>query len=92
LKRGALRHTPAGIPTIDILISHDSIQKEAGGQRRTRCDVEATAVGAIALEIERIRLNQSLQVSGFLARRSATNGRLTLRVVSVEAANGGNDS
>src|SRR4029077_4855192 len=36
-QRGDLRHTPAGIPAIDCTLQHESVQAEAGGQRKVDC-------------------------------------------------------
>ncbi|MBA3506190.1 MAG: hypothetical protein H0T80_10480 [Betaproteobacteria bacterium] len=32
--RGEIRHTPAGITAIDCTLRHESVQVEAGGERR----------------------------------------------------------
>jgi len=88
LKRGALRYSPAGIPIIDFVIAHSSVQIEAGGRRKVQCDVEAVAVGSLADTIEQVKINQSLQVKGFLARDSMGNTRLKLHATGIEL-NGG---
>jgi primosomal replication protein N len=89
LKRGALRYTPAGIPVIDFVIAHGSVQSEAGTKRKVQCDVDAVAVGELAGRIEAVKINQPLQVTGFLARNSIGNRKLTLRATSVEAVGNG---
>ena len=85
LKRSALRYTPAGIPAVDLLIGHSSIQSEAGGRREVRCEIEAVALGDMALKLSTAKLNRSLQIGGFLAQRSLGNRRLVLHVVSMDA-------
>src|SRR5262245_37178823 len=42
-QRGDLRHTPAGIPAVDCVLQHASIQQEAGGERRVECELAAIA-------------------------------------------------
>ena len=84
LKRGAVRYTPAGIPVVDFVIAHSSVQSEAGARRKVQCDVDAVAVGAMAVVLGETKLNQALQVTGFLARNSIGNRKLTLRAVRVE--------
>jgi primosomal replication protein N len=56
-----------GIPAIDLLISHNSVQSEAGGRRQVRCELDAVALGAAAVSAARLRRNQPLRVNGFLA-------------------------
>ena len=91
LKRGTLRHTPAGIPALNLLIGHKSIQIEAGGRREARCEVEAVAIGDLAVRLSTQKLNQPLQLSGFLTRHSVKDGRLVLHVVGVEPIGNGTE-
>ncbi len=88
LKRSVVRYTPAGTPAVDLLIGHSSIQHEAGGPREARCEIEAVALGDMALALSAARLNRSLRVGGFLAQRSLGNRRLVLHVVSMDAIAG----
>ena len=91
LKRGTLRHTPAGIPALNLVIGHRSIQIEAGGEREARCEVDAVAIGEIAVRLSAHKLNQPLTVSGFLTRHSARDRRLVLQVVQAQATGDGTD-
>ncbi len=84
LKRGTLRHTPAGIPALNLLIGHKSIQIEAGGRREARCEVDAVVIGELAVTLSRQKLNQPLQFNGFLTRHSVKDRRLVLQVVNAE--------
>ena len=88
LKRSALRYTAAGTPAIDLLIAHSSIQSEAGSQRDARFEIEAVALGEMAVRLSTAKLNRSLQVSGFLAQRSLGNSKLVLHVVSMDVIGG----
>ena len=92
LKRGTLRHTPAGIPALNLLIGHQSIQIEAGGRREARCEVDAVAIGELAVRLSKHKLNQPLQFSGFLTRHSVKDRRLVLQVVNAESVNNGTGS
>ena len=84
LKRGALRYTPAGIPALDLLIGHQSIQIEAGVRREARCEVETVAIGDLAVKLSTEKLNQPLRISGFLAQHSVKDRKLVLHAVSAE--------
>jgi len=88
LKRSVLRHTPAGTPAVDLLIGHSSIQSEAGNRREVRCEIEAVALGDMALKLCTAKLNRSLQIGGFLAQRRLGDRRLVLHVVSMDALAG----
>ena len=85
LKRSALRYTPAGIPAIDLLVGHRSTQLEAGVRREARCEVEAVAIGDLAVKLSAAKLNQPLQISGFLTQHSVKDRKLVLHVVNAEA-------
>ncbi|MEO7726064.1 MAG: primosomal replication protein N [Burkholderiales bacterium] len=91
LKRGTLRHTPAGIPALNLLIGHTSMQAEAGGQREAKCEVEAVVVGELAVRLSTLKLNQPLRIGGFLTRHSASDRRLVLQVVKAKAIGGGTE-
>jgi len=82
LKRSALRYTPAGTAAVDLLIGHSSIQTEAGSRREARCEIEAVALGEMAVRLSTAKLNRPLQISGFLAQHSLGNRRLVLHVTS----------
>ncbi len=88
LKRGALRYTPAGTPVIDLLFAHRSLQVEAGSRREARCEIAAVAIGELALRLSAAKINQPLQISGFLAQNSIGNRRLVLHAVDAEPIDG----
>ncbi len=85
LKLGALRHTPAGMPAIDLVLAHRSVQVEAGRRRQVQCELDAVMLGDAAVGATRLGRNQALRVNGFLARRSAGNRHLVLHVIGAQA-------
>ena len=89
LKRSALRYTPAGTPAVDLLIGHRSLQSEAGGEREARCEIEAVALGELAVRISTLKLDRPLQFGGFLAQPRVGNRKLVLHVVSAKPMGGG---
>ena len=91
LKRSALRHTPAGIPAIDLVLGHQSIQLEAGMAREARCEVEAVAIGDVAVELSTRKINQPLQIRGFLTQHSMKDRKLVMHVVNAEPVGGGTE-
>jgi primosomal replication protein N len=63
----ALRHTPAGIPAIDLLLEHESQQTEAGLQRQVKLAVKAVAFGATAEALAAQAMGTQWRFNGFLA-------------------------
>lgn len=62
-----LRHTPAGLPLIKLVLSHSSELTEAGFVRKLNMQIRAVAIGTIAQQIAKQHLGQSVHVVGFLA-------------------------
>jgi primosomal replication protein N len=83
MKRGPLRHTPAGVPAIDFCILHDSTQMEAGRPRHVECEIAAVALGRMAMSVGALEPPQRLRVEGFLARRGRRDNRLTMHIIGV---------
>ena len=63
----ALRHTPAGIPAIDLLLEHESQQTEAGQARQVKVAVKAVAFGATAEALKAQQMGTQWRFDGFLA-------------------------
>jgi len=49
------------------------------------------AIVEIAVRIEKVKINQPLQVSGFLARNAVGNTKLMLRATRIEPISSGAD-
>ena len=77
-----LRYTPAGIPLLSFVISHVSEVVEAGLKRKAECEVNAVAMGDLAKS--NITLGASINVAGFLAKRSAKSTQLVLHIMKLE--------
>ena len=70
---GALRHTPAGLPALDLRLEHESEVVEAGQPRQVRAEVKAVAIGSVAEAIARQPVGSPWGFTGFLA--TPRNGR-----------------
>ena len=81
---GSLRYTPAGIPVIDLRLTHASLQTEAGMQRETGFEMAAKAAGPEAMNIAKGAAGQTVQVQGFLDRRNRMSRALVLHVTALE--------
>lgn len=63
-----LRHTPAGLPVLDMQLAHASMGQEAGAQRRIALEVKAVAFGLQAERLARQALGSLWDFQGFLAQ------------------------
>lgn len=84
LEKDELRYTPAGIPVVNFKIVHDSEQMEAGGKRQVQCEVNSIAFEQMALEIGKLKIDDSVQLEGFLSRKSRMSTQLVLHVNKYE--------
>ena len=83
-ERGDLRYTPAGVPALDCVLKHESVQEEAGGNRRVDCELAAVAFGGPATALAKVPMGTALRCTGFLARRYRTGITVALHVNEFE--------
>ncbi len=83
LERGVKRYTPAGLPALDLVLSHHSEVEQDGQPRSISMEIKALAIGAISRRVEVMALGTEAIFAGFLA--TARNGRgLLFHVTEVE--------
>jgi len=87
-ERGDLRYTPAGIPAIDCVLKHASVQREAGGERSVDCELAAVAFGDPAQALAKLAPGTTLRCTGFLARRYRTGITVAMHVNAFELMEG----
>ena len=63
----ALRHTPAGLPALDMKLEHESSIEEAGQMRQVKMTIKAVAFGAMAERIGQQIIGSAWKFTGFLA-------------------------
>ena len=83
-ERGDLRYTPAGLPALDCMLRHASVQPEAGGERKVECELAAVAFGEPAQLLSRLAVGAAVRCKGFLARRYRTGITVALHVNEFE--------
>ena len=83
-ERGNLRYTPAGIPALDCVLRHASVQSEAGGERKVDCELAAVVFGDSAKAFARLPEGTAVRCKGFLARRYRTGITVALHVNEFE--------
>ncbi len=64
-----LRHTPAGLPVINVKLAHRSLQREADIERQAEFEVNAVAVGEVTAALSGYQPGDRLTVQGFLSAR-----------------------
>lgn len=64
---GVLRHTPAGIPALDLTLEHESLGQEAGQQRQVQVQVKSVALGVVAERLVAATLGAHARFEGFIA-------------------------
>jgi primosomal replication protein N len=83
-QRGELRYTPAGIPAIDCTLHHQSVQAEAGGERKVDCEMFAIAFADVARKLARMPVGGAIRCEGFLARRYRTGVTVALHITHID--------
>ena len=63
----ALRHTPAGLPAIDLQLEHESEVQEAGQTRQVKAAIRAVAFGAVAETLAKQAIGSEWRFTGFLS-------------------------
>ncbi|WP_238865523.1 primosomal replication protein N [Achromobacter xylosoxidans] len=87
-----LRHTPAGLPALEMVLAHESEVIEAGHPRRVELTISAVALGDLALLLQGT-LGSELQVQGFLApvRKDSVKFKLHLQQARRISGSAGRD-
>ncbi len=84
LEMGALRHTPAGLPVLDLILSHESEVMEAGMPRRVELTITAKAIGEWGQKLASLPMGTEMRVRGFLAPTRKNSSRLILHIQQAE--------
>jgi primosomal replication protein N len=88
LAKGALRHTPSGMPVLEFNLGHQSRQEEAGAVRQVGCEIACIALGMPTGLLNVARLGDWLTVKGFLAAKSLKSRIPVLHVKEIEFQEG----
>ena len=82
--RDALRYSPAGVAILNCKLQHRSQQMEAGARRNTEMEIDAVAVGPIAVTLAQVAMEAAMEIEGFLARKYRTGPALELHITNFE--------
>ena len=75
-----LRHTPAGVPVLEMQLEHQSVVSEAGHDRQVNMLISVVALGDTALMLQDTPLGTLLQAQGFLAPARKGSTKLILHI------------
>jgi primosomal replication protein N len=70
------RYTPAGIPALDLLLSHESDTIEAGQSRKVKLSLKALALGTTAEALSKSAIGKQAKFKGFMAATKNGKGLL----------------
>jgi primosomal replication protein N len=80
----AVRYTPAGIPIVELKITHQSSQLEAGRNRQVAVEMMALAAGDLARRVAQSPLGAQVRLSGFLAHKGKSRVQVVLHINDFE--------
>ncbi len=86
VERSTLRYTPAGLPALNFVLTHEGQASEDKQMRRVVVEVKSKAIGeGITRQVQAIALGTEAVFTGFLA--AARNGRgVVFHVNTVDAS------
>lgn len=68
-----MRYTPAGLPALDLGLRHESQLTEAGHPRKVVFELRAVGIGAVAEQLGKLAVGDTVGFAGFLG--PTRNGR-----------------
>ena len=80
----SVRYTPAGIPILELKITHASEQIEAGKPRQVEMEISAVAAGELTARLSKSPLGARIKANGFLAHKGKAKIQLVLHIVDFE--------
>jgi primosomal replication protein N len=80
----SLRHTPGGLPSLQLRLRHASEQTEADRPRRVECELEALAFGKPAQQLAGLTVGTQIRLIGFLERKGARDPWPIMHVTEYE--------
>jgi primosomal replication protein N len=83
VEREPLRYTPAGVPIVNCVLTHQGTTQEAGAARQTDLTLVAMAAGEISGSIANLGLGQAARFAGFLAPRHRNAKSLVFHITEL---------
>ncbi|WP_066566921.1 primosomal replication protein N [Snodgrassella sp. CFCC 13594] len=82
-----LRYTPAGLPILQMWLSHESWQTELGERYLAKMEIQAKALGDMALNWP-YRQGTMIEIIGFIAQKGVRNPRPILHIQQINEYKG----
>lgn len=79
-----VRYTPAGVPVLEFLLSHQSEVTEAGQPRQLAFVLPVLAMGDLAQMASTVGLGQAVRIQGFLAPVRKDSPRFRLHAQQIK--------
>jgi primosomal replication protein N len=76
LERKATRYTPAGLPAVDLTLTHESEITENGQPRQVRLELRAIGIGSIAKQLSAMAVGEQAGFAGFMSAQRNGKGVL----------------
>jgi len=73
VERGPMRYTPAGLPALDMRLSHAEPVEQDGPPRQVSLEIHATAIGGLVSRLQALAVGDTADFAGYLAKQR--NGR-----------------
>ena len=80
----SVRYTPAGIPILELKITHASEQIEAGKPRQVEMEISAVAAGELTARLGKTPLGARIKAAGFLAHKGKARVQLIFHITEFE--------
>ncbi len=70
VSRDAIRVTPGGVATLNLILNHQSTQSENGHEVAIEVEMKAVVFGDLAKQMDSVKVGDAVSVEGFLSRKS----------------------
>ena len=70
VSRDAIRVTPGGVATLNLILNHQSTQTENGHEVKVEVEMKAVAYGDLAKQMNSVKVGDAVSIEGFLSRKS----------------------
>jgi primosomal replication protein N len=70
VSRDAIRVTPGGVATLNLILNHQSTQSENGIDAKIEVEMKAVVFGDLAKQMDSVKVGDAIAVEGFLSRKS----------------------
>ena len=70
VSRDAIRVTPGGVATLNLILNHQSTQLENGHEAKIEVEMKAVVFGDLAKQMNSVKVGDAVSVEGFLSRKS----------------------